>query len=260
MNIFKQFIQSLISPKVIASFRFQKIGKAILYVFFLMLVACIPLATQTAIDLNAHFNTAHTFAKELPPFYVENGILTSELDDPYVSETEEGFTVIIDPTGELTPADISEYDFTFALFERNAVISIGGESNVISYQQMEVAFSSEQLLSMVETVNNLSPLVISFIILGIYLLGTAVTFIVTVLLSLITLLMKSSMASQLSYKQCWILSVYSVTLPTIMMAFFGMLNLLAYIPFSFLLYLIVAVIMITYVLKNIPQPKEPITE
>ena len=42
MNIFKQFYKSMYSPKDIAVFRFQGIGKTILYVFFLTLLSLIP--------------------------------------------------------------------------------------------------------------------------------------------------------------------------------------------------------------------------
>ncbi|MCR6106358.1 DUF1189 domain-containing protein [Salipaludibacillus agaradhaerens] len=259
MNIFKQFIKSLISPQAIASFRFQKIGKAILYVFFLMLIACIPLAFQIGSGLNALFNTVHTYVEELPSFYVEDGLLASdELNEPYISETDHGF-IIIDPTGDLNPADISDYDIAYALLERSAVITVAGDPEVMGYQEIGVPFSSDQLLSMVETVNNLLPLIIFLIVLVVYLVGTGVKFIVILLLSLIMLLMKSSMANQLSYKQCWILSVYTATLPTIILVLFGTLNLLG-MPLLFILYWIIAVIIITYVLKSIPKPKDPITE
>ncbi|CAG9619323.1 DUF1189 family protein [Sutcliffiella rhizosphaerae] len=43
MSIFLQLIKSLYSPKTMAAFRFQGIGKTILYVFFLVLVTSIPL-------------------------------------------------------------------------------------------------------------------------------------------------------------------------------------------------------------------------
>ncbi|MCR6110432.1 DUF1189 domain-containing protein [Bacillus sp. A301a_S52] len=259
MNIFKQFIKSLISPQTIASFRFQKIGKAILYVFFLMFIACIPLAIQIGSGLNSLFNTVHTYVDELPSFYVENGVLASdELNEPYIAETDHGF-IIIDPTGDLNPVDTSEYDVAYALLERSAVITIAGEPEVVGYQEIGVPFSSDELLSMVETVNNLFPLILSLIVLGVYLVGTGVKFIVILLLSLIMLLMKSSMANQLSYKQCWILSVYTATLPTIIIVLFGTLNLLG-IPLLFVLYWIIAIIIITYVLKGIPKPKESITD
>lgn len=42
MNIFKQLFKSLYSPKDIAFYRFQGIGKTILYVFFLTLLSVIP--------------------------------------------------------------------------------------------------------------------------------------------------------------------------------------------------------------------------
>ncbi|OLN23371.1 hypothetical protein BTO30_05250 [Domibacillus antri] len=43
MSIFKQFIKSLFSPKHIAAFRMQGIGKTINYLFFLALLMCVPM-------------------------------------------------------------------------------------------------------------------------------------------------------------------------------------------------------------------------
>ncbi|QFT89863.1 hypothetical protein FIU87_14460 [Bacillus sp. THAF10] len=58
MNLFSQFIISLYSPKTMATFRFQGIGKTILYIFFLVLVTSIPLFIS--FGTNAFTVTANT--------------------------------------------------------------------------------------------------------------------------------------------------------------------------------------------------------
>src|SRR4051812_38339085 len=101
MNLFKQLIVSLYSPKDISTFRQQRVGKTILYVLILTLLSILPSIY--------HFNTAmvngmdtikETVQKNLPPFTIENGELFSEETVP-LTINKSDFTFIFDSTGTI---------------------------------------------------------------------------------------------------------------------------------------------------------------
>lgn len=255
MNIIQQFIKSLHSPETIAKFRFQKIGKTILYVFFLMLITTIPMAVIVGSSISNMYNDIDTYMTDsFPDFTIENGVLHSDdTDEPVVME-EEGTTLVFDPTGDYTPADTTQYDNAFALLEREAVFVTDGVPQTVGYQEFGLDISKEQLMELVDTVGGLLPLLIALIVLVMYLFTTAMKFIGIFTLSVITLLLKRKVADQLNYKQGWVLSAYAVTLPTVMFAIIDTAGI--NIPFSFAIYWVIAIIMMNLVLKHVPAPQK----
>ncbi|SER69053.1 DUF1189 domain-containing protein [Salipaludibacillus aurantiacus] len=254
MNIAKQFVRSLHSPETIAKFRFQKIGKTILYVFFLMLITSIPMAVVIGSNLNNIYQDIDTHLTEsFPDFQIQNGVLQSETDEPVIIDDQDT-TLIFDPTGEYTPADTAQFDNAFALLEREAVLNTDGFPQTFGYQEFGLDLTKDQLDDLVNTVGDLMPLIITVVILIMYLFTTALKFLGIFTLSVITLLLKRKVADQLTYKQGWILSAYAVTLPTVLFAVIEGLGL--NLPFSFAIYWVIAIVMMNLVLKNIPAPRQ----
>ncbi|PYZ94291.1 hypothetical protein CR194_01775 [Salipaludibacillus keqinensis] len=254
MNIIQQFIKSLYSPETIAKFRFQKIGKTILYVFFLMFIVSIPMAVLLGSSINNLYNDVEVHMDEsFPDFSIENGVLQSDLEEPYISEDGDT-TVIFDPTGEYTANDVAEFDNAFALLEREAAISTDGMPQTIGYQEFGINIAKDELLDLVNSVGDLLPLIISIFILFMYLFTTAMKFLGIFMLSVITLLLKRKVADQVSYRQGWVLSAYAVTLPTVIFAVFDTIGL--HIPFSLAIYWVIAIVIMNLVLRNIPSPKQ----
>ncbi|WP_046173845.1 DUF1189 family protein [Domibacillus indicus] len=68
MSLFKQFSKSLYSPKHIAAFRFQSIGKIIAYLFFLAVLMGIPAFWAAAVYLTGETSSAAEAMKESLPF------------------------------------------------------------------------------------------------------------------------------------------------------------------------------------------------
>ncbi|WP_416149358.1 DUF1189 domain-containing protein [Salipaludibacillus sp. HK11] len=259
MNIFQQLIKSLHSPETISKFRFQKIGKTILYVFFLMLVVSIPMAIFIGINVTNIFNDVEgDVIDSIPDFSIENGVLHSDIDEPMIIEDGDT-TIIFDSTGEYRLEDAYQYDSALLLLEREAAFIAGGTPDTISYQEFGVNISKDQLNNFVNTVGDLLPLIISFIILLVYIFTTGMKFIGILVLSVITLLLKRNKAEQLSYRQGWVLSAYVVTLPTILFAIIDLIGI--NIPFSLAIYWIIATFMMISVLKYVPNnTKESPTE
>ncbi|MGA9227696.1 MAG: DUF1189 domain-containing protein, partial [Mesobacillus sp.] len=112
MNIFTQFAKSIYSPKDIALFRFQGIGKTILYVFLLTLISVIPASFYTAQAINDAVNSVkETMESKLPYFTIENGVLLSELKEP-LTINNGSITIIFDSTGAVEQKDMAGMEST----------------------------------------------------------------------------------------------------------------------------------------------------
>lgn len=256
MNIFQQFIKSLYSPETIAKFRMAKVGRTILYVFLLMLIASIPMFIALSVSISAFFSAGDQLIDEVPAFNIEDGVLDSDLDEPYVNEDGD-MTLVFDSTGETAPADIDSYNNVIALLEREIIFVNDGISERVSYADFGIDVSKQEFENFYDTLSDVSVLIISVVLAGFYLFNTALKFIGIFALSLIALLMKRKKADQLTYKHCWILAAYTVTLPTIILAVFDLIGFPLPFPISFIVYWTIAVIMMNAVIKHIPAPKRP---
>lgn len=87
-----------------------------------------------------------------------------------------------------------------------------------------------------------------------YLFTTSLKFIGVSFLAVIGLGIITWMKKPLQYKHTWTLSAYAVTCPTIVLAMFESFSL--YIPFSWLLYWIIAILYLFLILRYIPKPKK----
>lgn len=254
MNIFKQFIASFYSPKTMATFRFQKIGKTIGYVFIMMLIAFIFIGTNIGLTISGMVNDFESVLDEdLPAFEFNNGTLTSDIQEPIVRD-ENGQTFIFDTTDSMTRDDLDQYDNVIALFSNKAYMISDGTEESLDYAMIkELNFTKSDLTNFIESSKNLLPLIISVIIIASYIFMTALKFIGITVLALIGLIIKNIMKRKLKYGQLWIVSAYAVTLPTIFFAIMESLNIL--IPGQFFIYWVAAIIILSQIVKNVPLPK-----
>ncbi|WP_209125386.1 DUF1189 domain-containing protein [Alkalihalobacillus sp. BA299] len=253
MNIFNQLIKSLYSPKDIATFRFQGIGKTIFYVFLLMAIISIPNAISLSTTAYQGVNyLATSLQEEIPDFAFQNGVLTSDLSSPYI-DGDDNAVFILDSTGQLSVDDIYEYDNGLALLEREAVIMTDGMAETVRYRDLgNLNLTKEEISGLVNGVADVLPVILSIILLLLYLFFTALKFIGVTVLALIGLMLKNKAGQNLKYRHLWILSAYTVTLATALFALteaFGI-----YIPFSFLFYWVIAIFMLYRVLHYVPKP------
>ncbi|WP_216830020.1 DUF1189 domain-containing protein [Alkalihalobacterium elongatum] len=254
MNIFKQLIRSLYSPKDIATFRFQGIGKTIFYIFLLMAIISIPSAISFSTTAYQGVNyLATSLEDEIPNFAFQNGVLTSDLTEPFIDGDEDG-VFILDSTGQLTVADVSDYQNGLALLEREAVIITDGITETFRYRDLgNLNLTKEEISSLVNSIAEVLPVILTVFLLILYLFYTALKFIGVTVLALIGLMLKNKAQLNLKYRHLWILAAYTVTLPTAFFAFTEALGII--IPFSFLFYWAIAIFMLYRVLQYVPKPK-----
>ncbi|WP_040207989.1 DUF1189 domain-containing protein [Neobacillus jeddahensis] len=255
MNIFKQFYKSLYSPKDIALFRFQGIGKTILFVFFLTFISVLPSIFYLSTALSTGIDTARSIlTDEAPAFTVKDGQLTAETTVP-VTISRDNFTIIIDPTGAITESDVEDQGNTFALLKDKFALASGGRIDASPYSMLEgMTISKENLVNFIDTIGGMKGIIIPIVSLFIYLFSSAASFIEISILALIGLVLKNLLGRKLNYRQLWRMAAYSETLPTVFFTIMAAIK--TSVPNSFIINWFVVIIILYLAINEIPKPKK----
>jgi hypothetical protein len=255
MNIFKQFYKSVYSPKDIALFRFQGIGKTILFVFFLTLISILPSVFYLSTALTTGIDTAKTIIKdELPDFSINNGQLSAETNVPLTIDRN-NFSIILDPTGTVSATDVQDEGNAFALLKDEFVLASAGNYNSYPYSMVEgLEITKVNLLKFIDTIDGSKGIIIPLVSMVIFLLSSAASFIEVSVLALIGLALKDLFGRKLTYRQLWRMAAYSETLPTIF--FTVMAAVKTPVPNSFFINWFVVLIVLSLAIKEIPKPKK----
>ncbi|MDM5189988.1 DUF1189 domain-containing protein [Bacillus sp. DX4.1] len=251
MSIFTQLFKSLYSPKDMALFRFQKIGKTILYIMLLCLIATVPQTISTGSAIQDLFNVVNrAIEKDIPDFKVVNGELQADIDKPIVKE-DGNFIFVFDPKA----TDTNEYTNQQGIFilKDKVVTNNNNQTQTYSYGELGgTTFEKKDVQDIVSVVDSIYPILIFVIGALIYLFQLFISFLGVTLLAFFG----SAMSGQrkLSYKQTWTLTAYSYTIPTV---FFMIMDLLKInVPGTFFLYTAVILTVLYLIIKEIPKPKE----
>ncbi|MGG3470014.1 DUF1189 domain-containing protein [Neobacillus pocheonensis] len=255
MNIFKQFIKSIYSPKDIALFRFQGIGKTILYVFFLSLISVLPSIIFLSTALSTGINSAQSIIKnELPSFSIKNEHLSAKTNVP-ITINKNDFTVILDPTGTVKAIDVEDEGNAFALLKDEFVFATGGQSETYQYSMVEgINLTKADLLKFIDSISGLKGIIIPVLSIFIYLFSSAASFIEVSVLALIGLMLKNLAGRKLTYRHLWRMAAYSETLPTIFFTIMAAIK--TTVPNSFFINWFVVIIVLFLAINEIPRPKK----
>ncbi|MGG2013981.1 DUF1189 domain-containing protein [Bacillus sp. S10(2024)] len=251
MSIFIQLFKSLYAPKEMALFRFQKIGKTILYIMLLCLLATVP---KTILFGNFIQEGIHlidrSVEKDVPDFKIENGELHADISKPIVKD-ETDFIFVFDPNRADTKA-YPNRDGIFILKDK-MVSTAQQQTQSFPYSDFgNTTIEKKDIQEFVSFVDNILPVAIFLIGIFIYLFELFITFLGVTLLAFIGSAISGE--RKLSYKQVWTLTAYSYTIPTI---FFMIMDLLkVHVPFSLFIFIGVVLIVLYLTIKEVPKPKE----
>nr|WP_295973368.1 DUF1189 domain-containing protein [uncultured Bacillus sp.] len=254
MNIFKQLIRSLYSPKDIAGFWNQGIGKTILYIFFLTLISVLPSLYYFNTSMITGFeDIEETFKQEIPSFTIEKGELISEETSP-VTVNKGNFTLIFDSTGTITKEKVTNSDNTIAFLKDEWIYSAAGQSQSMPYSMMGTStISDKDVANFLSSIESMLPVMVPVTDTIIYLFSAAMKFIEVSVLALFGLMLPNISGNQLQYRHFWRLSAYCITLPTIFFAIMEALQ--TVVPGGFLIHWFVALIMLMLTIKEMNAPK-----
>jgi hypothetical protein len=255
MNIFKQFFKSIYSPKDIAMFRFQGIGKTILFVFFLTLISVLPSIFYLSSSISTGIEQARTvIGDNLPSFQIKNGQLTADTKVP-IKINKDDFTFILDPTGAITESDVNDEGNAFALLKDRFVLHAGPRTDTTKYSVLQdITITKKELLDFINNVEDIKGVIIPVISIVLYLGACASSFIEVSVLAAIGLLLKNMAGRRLNYRQLWRMSAYSETLPTVFFTIMAALK--TTVPNSFFINWAVIIIVLYLAINETPKPKK----
>ncbi|MGE6629299.1 DUF1189 domain-containing protein [Bacillus sp. NPDC077027] len=250
MNVFRLLLKGIYSPHDIAKARFTGIGKAILFVFILSIIAAVPQGYHMSKDItNAMTGFQHVLKEDLPPFTIEKGQLKSDAKEP-IEKEENDITIIFDPAEKTTTSDIEAKQTAIALLKDKAVISIEGQMTDIPYQLLGGTLTKDDLASVT---NQNKAIIIPVICVLLYLSTAALMFISATFLAMLGTFIKRMQQKELSFQMLWKLSAYSLTLTTVFFAIMSALK--TPVSNSFLINWAINFIFLYLVLKEIPAKK-----
>ncbi|MBP2241637.1 hypothetical protein J2Z40_002209 [Cytobacillus eiseniae] len=255
MNIFKQFYKSLYSPKDIAQFHLQGIGKTILFVFCLTLLSILPVIFYFSSALINGMDAIQDSVKtDLPSFIIENGEMKTDLDVPKIINKDD-FTIIFDSTGTVDEEELSNSDNTIALLKNDAYIISGGQSQSISYSMLnDLTLTNENLQELLATIDSSLVIIIPIVVVIIFIVTAGFKFFEISILAIFGLLFKKLLDVNIQYRHTWRLAAYSVTLPTIFFAIMDSIK--TVVPNGALLHWFVALMMLFLTIKEIPREEK----
>ncbi len=253
MNVLKQILVSIYSPKIISTFRFQGIGKTIFYVFILSLLSTLPTAIYLSNSLNEGIkNFDQTIRKDLPSFTIEDGTLTADSEKPVEIKKDE-FSIILDDTGTYGMEEIEAKENAIGILTDRFVFVANAQAQSYEYSLMNMSLSKEDIIDLSSQFNQLLPIVYLILFLVMYLFGAFVKFIEITVLALFGLAIKNSLQRKLNFKQMWVLAAYATTLATV---FFMIMDSLAVaVPSGFLINWFVHIIVLYLIFKELPRQK-----
>jgi hypothetical protein len=255
MTMFKQLIVSLYSPVHMVRFRFQKIGKSISYVFFLTLIATLPIGAYFAFSLNKMItNASELLQNELPPFEIVNGKLVSPATEP-IEIFKHGLTIVLDSTGTLTKEDVERYSNAIGLLQKEAVLVVNTHAQYYRYEMLrDGQMTNKDIHAFIRTVQSLLPIMIPVSFLILYLFTSATKFVHITILAFIGLILKGALNKHGNYRQMWILSAYSITLSTVFFTIMESLQVI--VPYALALDWFVSITVLLLVIKELPSLKQ----
>ncbi|KAB7708760.1 DUF1189 domain-containing protein [Bacillus aerolatus] len=254
MSIFQQVWKSLYSPKTVAFFRFQGIGKTIAYIFLLMLIASLPFMIHFSLLATSGLASFKEAVKhDIPPFTIENGELVSpENETKWIKKGKTD--IVFDPTGTVTADDLAEKDRAIGLLKEELALSANGQLQSVSYALPGMAaITKEKFITYADSLQSYLIIILPVLFLIYYLFTACAGFIKVSIFAAAGMLFKLATGRKLLYRQSWRLAAYAMT-PAIIL--FSILYLAGVVlPASFLLDWLITALMLFLAVRAIPLPK-----
>ncbi|MEA1853113.1 DUF1189 domain-containing protein [Cytobacillus sp. FSL W7-1323] len=259
MNIFKQFISSIYSPKDIATFRQQGIGKTIGYVFFLTFLSIIPTIFFLSTSVfNGVQSMESTIMDDLPEFEIANGTLQANETAPITVEND-GVTIIFDSNNIVKKDEILQTNDTIAILQDELVFISGNNQQSYSYSMLgDINIDKSTVIELIQTADSWLIILISIFAIVLYLFSVAMRLIEISIIALIGIMIVRIVQKTLPYRYMWRIAAYSITLSTVF--FIIMDTLQTVVPNGALINWLISIIILMLAIKEIPHQKKEIPE
>jgi hypothetical protein len=255
VNVCKQLLISLYSPKKMALFRFQSIGKTIKYIFILTFISIVPTSLFLGYSiLKSADITQEMLPKKIPEFTISDGELQTDPIKPII-KSDENVIFIFDSSGKITSQTIDRYPYAVALLKNEFAVTANHETHSYSYSLFQgINLSKQTIISYLHTLNNGLIVFVLLIIVGLYILAAGSKFIGITIFAYIGMIFKNMLHRKMVYKQLWTIAAYSGTLTTLIFTVSKAFSF--YLPGQTLFHWLISGIFLFLTIKQIPAPKK----
>ncbi|GGI11176.1 DUF1189 domain-containing protein [Gottfriedia solisilvae] len=252
MNLFKQFWYSLYSPKTIAKFRLQKIGKTIFYLFLLAILYTLPgfFSFEKAVKLQVN-NASDLLKENIQTISLNKGILTINDNKPFERKIGD-FRYAFYPNETSLPSSTSKDKYSITVLKDRVVIKTDSGEQDYPYLSLDkTEINKEDISKFIKNVKQALPVFMIALFFLFYLGSCFFIFIVATILAFITALFHSD--KNLTFRHRFAMIAYSLTLPTVIYFIVGLFNI--NIPFQTILFIIISAVMYSLTVKQLPSKR-----
>lgn len=219
LGFFQRIYHSIAGFGKYACFLRQNTGKAVLYLVILGLLFGVAKVVPQYIESKNWVDTfIKSFGTDVPDFAFENGKLDVKGKMPIVIKGE-GPVIIIDTSGKTDETALDNYDRAILLTSDKMI-----QKNYANKQVIDLSMFSASRITKAE-VMAVMPLMKFILVFSMFfglLFFIAGKFLSALIISLAGLIINSAMNAGLKYRDIFVLTIYSMTLPMLLGAVFDL--------------------------------------
>lgn len=233
-------------------------GKAVVYLLLLSLLVTAVVFIPPAYHTYRFYREATQGLENIPDFKIEKGRLNFDGNMPYyfINDPSVDVEVIIDTTGETTEQSLQHYDSAILFTETFVVIKNNDGRTTRTEYQFLPSFSRDSLIKLIPWFLIIFFPVFFLISFVWMFLGKLVNALVV---SLIAMLINSSLNARLKWEDLFKISIYAITLPTIISRLVRMLN-LGVPGFGFMMFVMYYALVVYWLYRAIQASQNQITD
>ncbi|QKE71510.1 DUF1189 domain-containing protein [Arthrobacter citreus] len=252
MNIFKQFWFSLYSPKTISRYRLQKIGKTIFFLFLLAILYTLPGFFSLEKNVKLQVNNVSDLLKEnIHTISLNKGTIAINDNTPFEQKIGE-YNYAFYPNETVMPTKLKNEQFALVVLKNRIIMKNDKGEQDFPYPSLKSKEINKAGVSkFIKNIKEALP-VILIALFFLYYFGSCIfIFLLATILAFLTTVIKST--KHLQFRQRFAMVSYSLTLPTVIYFLLRLFEI--NIPFQTLIYIVIAVVMYTLTIRNLPSKK-----
>jgi len=248
INIFKRFFYSLTSFDKYRLFLRQNTGKAVVYLLLLSILVSLAIFIPAGIQYNNFMrNFITNFDSIVPDFTFSNGKLQVYGEMPIVFDDED-YPIVIDTSADAEERILKEYDIIMLITSDKIIQKHYVNKSVTNLSAFQgITLTRDDIADILPIMQPFGK--IMFVLLGIgFVCGK---FFSVLIISLIGLIINSAAKTNLSYRNIFKISVYSITMPLLICTIMDLLPVL--IPFKWFIFYAIATVYVYGAINSIKR-------
>lgn len=251
-NFFVRIIKSITDIDSYSYFRKEKLSKSFGYLLLLSLLLGIIYSSIVTVKVNKSIEDTTNFfqSEEFPEISISNGVLKVDLEEPLVIEQNNDLIFIVDMTNTYTLNDLAGYSIGYLISPERVIINQAG-SPPLPFEFKNLQDFNINQTTAIDFLNKTKNVFIGFIIFSIIVGIILLKLLESLFVSIISLIVNSALNKNISYNDLYKISIYAITLPSIIIIIINSIPLGLSFGLRLLIFYSIATAYVVFALKNI---------